>query len=98
MAFDWQDEDYADLLPVGLLVPHYLIHCYLYYELGVSLVPDQSFDLLAQRLHGEWDAAKHRHQKLIDRSALSSGGSYLSRKLPLCVVSCAEGLKRSANL
>lgn len=98
MTFDWADEEYADLLPAGLLVPHYLIHCYLYYEAGASLIPDQQFDLLARRLNLEWDEAKHRHRRLIDRSALGSGGSYLTRKLPRCVVSCAEGLLRSANL
>ncbi len=98
MTIDWADEDYADLLPTGLLVPHYLIHCYLYYGVGESLISDRQFDLLARRLQSEWDEVKHPHRRLIDRSALSSGGSYLVKKLPLRVISSAEGLLRSANL
>lgn len=93
--FDWADDEYADLLPAKLLVPHYLIHCYLYYECGVSIISDRSFDLLARRLQLEWDLANHRHRRMIERASLSSGGSYLVRKLPLCVISAAEGLRRS---
>lgn len=95
--FDWTDDDYADLLSAELLVPHYLIHCYLYYECGVSLISDHAFDMLAHRLQAEWGYAKHRHRRLIDRSALASGGSYLTRKLPTCVISAAESLRRFAT-
>lgn len=73
-----QDEDYLDLLTPELLVPHYLIHCYLYYEENAPLIPDRVFDALARLLDEEWDVVRHRHKKLIDRSALSSGGHYIN--------------------
>jgi hypothetical protein len=96
-VIDLNDDDYADLLPAGLLVPHYLIHCYLYYVCGTSLISDRAFDFLAKRLQAEWDLAEHPNRRLIDRAALSSGGHYLTKKLPLRVQSCAEALLRSAS-
>lgn len=87
-----EDEDYLDLLPSDLLVPHYLIHCYLYYELDAPLIPDRVFDALARRLDDEWREAKHRHRKLIDREALTSGGHYL--KYPTLVKQSARSLLR----
>lgn len=97
MAFDWTDDDYVDLLPTGLLVPHYLIHCYLYYEAGASVISDSQFDGLARRLDLEWEDVKHRHKRLIDRAALGSGGAYLTRKLPCYVTASAESVLRLAN-
>jgi NAD-dependent DNA ligase len=75
---DFQDSDYLDLLPTGLLVPHYLIHCYLYYEASESVISDTVFDRLARRLYDEWEDAKgHPHAHLIDPNALRSGGNYI---------------------
>ncbi len=85
-----QDEDYLDLLTPELLVPHYLIHCYLYYEENAPLIPDRVFDALARLLDEEWDVVRHRHKKLIDRSALSSGGHYI--KYPTIVKQSARSL------
>lgn len=92
MKDDCKDEDYVDLLDSGLLVPHYLIHCYLYYEEGTSLISDKQFDELAQRLWQEWDCVDHVHKDLIDPEALTSGGSYLSGKYPIRVKNSALSL------
>ena len=86
---DFTDDDYVDLLTTEQLVSHYLIHCYLYYECAVSIIPDAAFDRLAQRLDADWTKVVHRHKKLIDRKALKSGGSYLVGKFPLIVRSTA---------
>lgn len=86
------DIDDIDLLPASLLVPHYLIACLAYYEEAESLMSDAAFDLLARRLGAEWGRADHIHRHLIDRSALSSGGSYLRGKYPLRVKLAASRL------
>jgi hypothetical protein len=87
---DFADSDYADLLDAELLVPHYLLHCRLYYDCMVPVIEDHQFDLLARRLDAEWDSADHPHRHLIDRSALRSGGSYLTGKYPLKVIGAAR--------
>ncbi len=87
-----QDEDYLEYLSTDLLVPHYMIHCYLYYELGSAIISDHVFDALAKRLYNEWENARHHHRELIDKEALLSGGNYL--KYPLRVQKSAESLWR----
>jgi len=60
------------------LVAQYMIHSYLYYIEGTSIISDRSYDLLCKRLLREWDDLCHPHKALIDKDALSSGtGFYL---------------------
>lgn len=66
-----------DNLPLVLLIPHYLMHSCIYYELNDNLITDSDYDALARRVDAEWDNLTHMHKHLIDRSALSSGGSYI---------------------
>ena len=73
-----QDEDYVEFLPTELLVPHYLIHCFLYYKMNKPIVDDHVFDELARRLDDEWEEAEHFNRDLIDREGLSSGGHYIN--------------------
>lgn len=91
-ADEIRDDEYVDLLLTEQLVAHYLIHCFLYYQCEVSLIPDSLFDRLARRLDAEWGAIKHPHKKLIDRQALKSGGSYLVGKFPRIVRGTAAQL------
>ena len=81
----------------NLLVPHYLIHCFIYYELGDSLITDNDFDELAKRLDNEWDSVKHFHKHLIDRDALQSGGSYLRSRYNNRIVYAALHMLRERN-
>jgi NAD-dependent DNA ligase len=63
------------------LVAHYMMHSYLYYIEGTSVISDRSYDLLCQRLLAEWDDLHHPHKVLIDKQALSSGtGFYLKEE------------------
>ena len=86
---DFTDSEYLDLLPGGLLVPHYLLLSFCYYSCEESLVPDHVFDQLARRLDREWDSVQHMHKRLIDRAALKSGGSYLRGRYPMRVKQAA---------
>lgn len=78
-----RDEDFIELLPRGLLVPWYLLSCFLYYEVCRPVLSDYQFDMLARRLWDEWDEVEHFHAHLIDPNALLSGGSYLAGSYPL---------------
>lgn len=95
VTWDFKDADYVDLLPSGLLVPHYLIHCACYYEFNDNLITDRQFDQLARRLFNEWDGIKHMHKRRIERDALLSGGSYI--ELPLMVRCSAARLLGEAT-
>lgn len=97
-AEDFEDADYVDLLTSDLLVPHYLIHCAIYYRYDTNVISDRQFDLLAQQLDRHWDEVEHPHKHLIDRTALSSGGSYLIYTLPLRVTNCAKQIIRELAL
>ena len=63
------------------LVPQYLMHSYLYYIEGVSVISDRSYDILCKRLMDEWDDVEHPHKHYVNYEALSSGtGFYLKRE------------------
>jgi hypothetical protein len=82
----------------NLLVPHYLIHCYIYYEIGDSIISDDEFDQLAKRIYDEWDDIEHMHKHLIDRDSLSTGGSYLrTRYTNMIIYSAYQLLKERGN-
>ena len=57
----------------GLLVPHFLMHSYLYYVCDWPIISDDAFDEIVKRLEANWDAIKHPHKALIDRSLLKTG-------------------------
>lgn len=57
----------------GLLVPHFLIHSWLYYVADHPLIQDATFDHLVKLLDEKWDRIEHPHKALIDRSLLKSG-------------------------
>lgn len=74
----------------GRLVAHYLIHCYLYYQMQTSVVSDQVFDALVDALGRRWDAIEHPHKALLDRDFLKSG--FHIAAYPLIVKGAAESL------
>ncbi len=62
---------------LDVLIPRYLVHAYLYYRQGTTLISDQCFDSIARRLHQEWDNVTHPHKELIEHDALLSGANYI---------------------
>lgn len=57
----------------NLLVPHFLIHSYLYYVADSPIIEDATFDIIVKRLGEEWDLVEHHHKSLIDRELLKTG-------------------------
>lgn len=57
----------------NLLVPHFIIHSYLYYVVGTPVINDSTFDAIVLGLEQNWDRITHRHKDRIDRSMLKTG-------------------------
>lgn len=85
---DIRHMEQVETIPAGLLVPHYLIHCYLYYRLDHSVISDNAFDRLANRLFNEWENASHVHRDCIQREQLRTSGFDL--RYPARVAGCAK--------
>jgi len=65
-----------DTLTDKQLVTHYLMSCYLYYELDQQVYSDDQFDQLAKRLLRQWDSVEHMHKHLITKGDLEAGTGY----------------------
>lgn len=75
----------------NLLVPHFLIHSYLYYVCDWPIITDETFDYIVEELDAKWETVQHRHKALLDRELLKTG-FYL--KYPRIAVSAATALVR----
>lgn len=81
----------------NMLVPHYLIHSYLYYELDTAVISDGLYEDLCKRLHREWQRVAHRHKELIDYGSLSAGTGYYLKEYPGIVKGAATSLVDDLN-
>lgn len=75
----------------NLLVPHFILHSYLYYEKDSPVIRDETFDEIVRLLDEKWDTVEHPHKHLIDRSLLKTG-FYL--QYPEIVKGAAEELTK----
>lgn len=60
-------------LPLNLLVSHYLLASYCYYQLNQSPMTDDAFDYLCKRLLENYDSVDHCHKGLVDTGSLEAG-------------------------
>ena len=60
----------------NMLVPYYLMHSYLYYELNEPIISDAEYDELCRELKDKWDSVEHFHKHLIDVNSLGAGTGY----------------------
>ena len=60
----------------NMLVPYYLMHSYLYYEINDSIITDYEYDEICRELKDKWDNITHYHKHLIDVDALGAGTGY----------------------
>lgn len=85
---------------INLLINHYLIFSYLYYEKGFSFVSNDLYDEMCKLLLKNIKKVKgHIRENLIDPEALKAGtGFHLKNKYPTIVISCANMiLKKNKN-
>jgi aspartate ammonia-lyase len=60
----------------NMLVPYYLMHSYIYYEINDSIITDYEYDEICKELKDKWDDVKHYHKHLVDVTALGAGTGY----------------------
>ena len=58
---------------MNILIPHYLMHSYLYYERDDPVIRDNVYDNLCKVLLQNFDNLKHVHKHLIDKESLKCG-------------------------
>jgi hypothetical protein len=72
----------------NMLIPHYLMHSYLYYVMDDPVVSDSMFDTVCKRLLVELDGLSHMHKPLVDPSLLVAGSGF-NLQFPGMVVGAA---------
>lgn len=77
----------------NMLVPFYLIHCFLYYVEDAPLISDALFDEMSRELLAKWETITHFHKHLISRDDLVAGTGF-AIKYPLRVKGAARALAR----
>ena len=60
----------------NMLVPYYLMHSYIYYQLHDSIIKDYEYDEMCKQLKDKWESIKHYHKNLVDTNALGAGTGY----------------------
>ena len=86
---------YADNLKREQLVPHFLMHSYLYYIRLQSIITDAEYDKLCKRLSDEWEGVTHHHKHLIDREALRAGTGFYLKETDYPLISRCTALTLS---
>lgn len=75
----------------NMLVPHYLMACFLYYVQDDPVISDALFDEMSKALLAKWDSIKHWHKDLISLDDLKAGTGY-AIQYPQRVKSAATAL------
>lgn len=60
----------------NMLVPHYLMACFLYYVMDAPILSDKLFDDMSRELLAKWDSITHWHKDLISLDDLKAGTGY----------------------
>ena len=78
----------------------FLVHCFLYYRLNESVIPDEEFDRLAEELRGlrvKHPQAEIPHADLIDAAVGPEATGFQIRHYPPRIVSTAFKLLYAAS-
>lgn len=62
--------------PFNHLVPQYLIHSLLYYQLGDSVITDSEFDDLCHTILDHWDEINHPHKRFLTKEDMTAGTGF----------------------
>ena len=84
-------EDVVRILPINMLVPHYLVASYCYYHLNQSPMTDHAYDLLCVRLRENYRKIEHQHKELVEFAALRAGSCFIAMDaFPLIIQMSAD--------
>jgi len=85
-------------IPLNLLVSHYLLSSFCYYQMDQSPMTDDAFDYLCKRLLENYDEVHHMHKHLADKESLIAGTCLLaSFEYPLRVQIGASAYLRACE-
>jgi NAD-dependent DNA ligase len=83
------------------LTLQYLVHSFLYYQLGETLISDQQYDQLCQELNQQLSSAPESeetpYRKLVEQALGPEASGYTLRQYPEPVVSAALHLLHQAQ-
>ena len=74
-----------------MLVPYYLMACYVYYVRDSAFMSDGLFDDISKQLLAKWETIQHWHKELITLDDLRAGTGY-ALQYPARTVVAAERL------
>lgn len=60
----------------NMLVPYYLMHSYLYYVVGDTIIEDGEYDRICHMLYNQWEDVEHFHKHLCHKDSLTAGTGY----------------------
>lgn len=78
----------------NLLIPYYLMLCFLYYKHDISMVSDAFFDRLCKALELRYSILEHCHKRLVDPEALRAGTGFNIIFYPMIVQNAAVQLAK----
>ena len=91
-------EDVVRILPINMLVPHYLASSYCYYHLNQSPLTDHAYDLLCVRLRENYRKIEHKHKHLVEFAALRAGSCFIAMDdFPMIVQMSADSYMARAR-
>ena len=66
----------SNITNLNMLVPYYLMHSFIYYNMSDSIISDSEYDEICRELKDKWDSIEHYHKHLVDVDALGAGTGY----------------------
>ncbi|CAH0343771.1 hypothetical protein RHI9324_05509 [Rhizobium sp. CECT 9324] len=75
-------------------VSWYLMLSYLYYQLDITILPDEDYNTLCVKLIKELPSIAHRHRHLVDEDSLRAGTGYSITEYPTIAMSAAIRLAK----
>jgi len=88
--------EYTDIYKIkssGQALSWYLIHSFLYYVEGESIISDDDWLQIGKWLKDDWDNFEHRHKHLVDINSITSTAFYI-REYPSITISTAYMIRR----
>jgi len=86
---------YLEKRSLGLLVVHILIHCHVHQTYRKRIITPDTFALLVEHTHENWNNITHIHKHLVTPSLLTETTTIA--EIPTVVKSVAEGILKDLD-
>jgi len=89
------DMDTMLQLPINKCVSLYFMSSYLYYERNISIMADETFDLMCSRIAKEYGDITHMHKEKLDKESLAAGTGFDIEYTNLMIAAALDFNKRN---